>query len=311
MHRLASIPIEPVFITGLHRSGTTLLYSLLQATQRFNGVAAYHVLRYREILARHLGGETAQAKPELAEQFQAAGILDRAIDGVRVTPDMPEEYGFAIADPGSPRLRLANLQRFADLCRKVQFTSEPGRLLLLKNPWDYGRSRFAKHHFPRSKFLFLHRDPVRTLHSQLNAARLMLAARNPYLAMLAPRYGLLFRRPLALYPARWLFAPGHGLGVRLLARGLARGIASAAQDRTELPSGDSFDVRYEDLCARPNETVAGILGWLGLDRSGVADVSPIIAPRVGSLLPEVERLRPVLAARLSDYYRDFGYTART
>lgn len=309
LHRLAGIPVEPVFITGPHRSGTTLLYSLLLATHRFNGVTAYHVLRYRQLLARHLAGETGRAKAELAEQFRAAGVFDRVIDGVRVTPDMPEEYGFVIAEPGPPRLRPANLQRFADLCRKVQFTGELGRPLVLKNPWDLGRSRFAKRHFPRSKFLFLHRDPVRTLNSQLSAARTMLAARNAYLAMLAPRYGLLFRRPLTLYPTRWLFAAGHGLGARLLARRVIAGIASAARDRAGLPAADCFDVRYEDLCARPNETVAGILGWLGLDPSGVPDLSAMIAPRGGKLLPEVERLRPTLAARLRDYYREFGYAA--
>ncbi len=309
LHRLAGIPVEPVFITGPHRSGTTLLYSLLQATHRINGVTAYHVLRYRQMLARHLAGETEHAKAELARQFRAAGVVDRGIDGVRVTPDMPEEYGFAIADPGPPRLRPANLGRFADLCRKVQFTGAPGRPRLLKNPWDFGRSRFAKRHFPESKFLFLHREPARTLNSQLNAARTMLAARNAYLAMLAPRYGLLFRRPLTLFPARWLFAPGHGLGARLLARGLTAGIESAARDRAELPGADCFGVRYEDLCARPNETVAGVLGWLGLDTSAVPDVSTMIAPRSGELLPEVERLRPTLAARLRDYYREFGDAA--
>ncbi|QEL20962.1 sulfotransferase family protein [Limnoglobus roseus] len=307
--RLAGIPVEPVFITGAHRSGTTLLYSLLLATHRFNGVTAYHVLRYRQILARHLAGETARAKGELAEQFRAAGVFDRVIDGVRVTPDLPEEYGFVIADPGPPRLRPANLKRFTALCQKVQFTGEAGRPLLLKNPWDFGRSQFAKQHYPRSKFLFLHRDPARTLNSQVNAGRTMLAARNAYLAMLTPRYGQLFRRPLALRPARWLFGPGHGLGARLLARGLVTGVQAAARDRAALPRGDCFDVRYEDLCARPNETLAGILGWLGLDTVGVPDMSAVIAPRGGSLLPEVERLRPALTARLHDYYREFGYAA--
>jgi hypothetical protein len=309
LHRLAGIPVEPVFITGPHRSGTTLLYALLQATQRVNVVTAYHVLRYRQILARHLAGETAQARAELAEQFRAAGVLDRVIDGVRVTPDTPEEYGFVLADPGPPRLRPANLGRFAALCRKVQFTGPHGRALVLKSPWDFGRSRFAWQHFPRSRFLFLHRDPARTLNSQLNAARSMLAGRNAYVALLAPRYGLLFRRPLTLCPVRWLFAPGHGLGARLLARGVVAGIEAAARDRAGLPGGACYDVRYEDLCARPNEAVAGILGWLGLDTAGVPDVSAMIAPRGGALLPEVERLRPALAARLREYYREFGYAA--
>jgi hypothetical protein len=305
LHRLAGIPVEPVFITGPHRSGTTLLYSLLQATQRFNGLTAYHVLRYRQLLARYLAGETNRVKAELMNQFRAAGILDRGIDGMQVTPDMPEEYGFVLADPGPPRLRHANLKRFTRLCQKVQFTGEPGRPLLLKNPWDFGRSQFAKQHFPRSKFLFLHRDPCRTLNSQLNAARTMLAARNAYLSMLVPRYGLLFRRPLTLYPTRWLFA--SCLGAWLLGRSLIAGINAATRERAHLPGSDCFDVRYEDLCTQPNETIAGILGWLDVDNTGVPDVSSMIAVRVGKLFPEVERLLPTLAAGLRDYHRESGY----
>jgi hypothetical protein len=135
----------------------------------------------------------------------------------------------------------------------------------------------------------------------------MLAARNAYLAMLIPRYGLLFRRPLLLHPTRWLFASGHGIGARLLARRMTAAIELAAHERVKLPSADCFDVRYEDLCVRPNDTLAGVLGWLGLDNSGVPDVSAMIAPRGGKLLPEVERLRPRIATRLSDYYRRFSY----
>lgn len=307
LRRLAGVPVAPVFITGPHRSGTTFLYAVLQAARRFNVVTAYHVLRYGELLARHAAGETDRAKAELAAGLRAAGVLDRVIDGIAVTPDMPEEYGFAIADPGPPRLRPANLARFANLCRKVQFIGEPGRPLLLKNPWDFGRSLFAKRHFPRAKFLFLHRDPARTVNSQLNAARSMLARRNAYVAMLAPRYGLLFRRPLTLAPARWLFAPWHGAGARLLARGVAGGIEAASADRAGLPSSDRFDVRYEDLCVAPNETVAAVLGWLGLDATGLPDFRPLVSPRGGGLLPEVERRRPRLARRLAAYYAEFGY----
>jgi hypothetical protein len=105
---LAGIPVEPIFIHGLHRSGTTLLCSLMQATQRFNVVTTYHVLRFRQILARHLAGETEWAKAELAVQFRAVGVLDRVIDGVRVTPDMPEEYGF-VSDRASERCGIGRI----------------------------------------------------------------------------------------------------------------------------------------------------------------------------------------------------------
>jgi hypothetical protein len=308
---LHGVGFRPVFISGPHRSGTTFLYGLLQATGRFNVVTTYHVLRYRELLANHAAGTTDRAKRELAAVLAADGTADRGIDGVPLTPDTPEEYGFIIAGGRSDsamRVSPGNLARFTEVCRKVRAIGDPSRLLLLKNPWDAANFLYLKQQFPDARFLFIHRHPARTLASHLKAGRTLLAKRNAYVAMLYPRYGLVFRRPLALEPARQLFAGWHGQAARLLAPGLAAPLDFYLKHHAELPPADRHDVKYEDLCRRPNEAVRGVFDWLGLG-SELPDLGKLVEPRAGSLPPEVERLRPRLASRLKDYYAKWGYEA--
>ncbi|NJN19548.1 MAG: sulfotransferase, partial [Oscillochloris sp.] len=99
---------ELVFIMGDHRSGTTLLYQLLAATGGFNVVTAYHVINFDQVLADHGAGRSAAARCELAARLGALGISDRKLDGVIVSPDLPEEYGFLLEDGPQPRLRAHN-----------------------------------------------------------------------------------------------------------------------------------------------------------------------------------------------------------
>src|SRR5262245_49566598 len=105
MHLTERLSFQLLFIMGDHRSGTTMLYQGLAATAEFTPVTAYHVIRYDHILSDHVAGRTARAKAALQESFVERGLVDRIIDNVPVTPDLPEEYGFAI-DPG-PRPHIA------------------------------------------------------------------------------------------------------------------------------------------------------------------------------------------------------------
>ena len=93
MTLLRDTVVRPVFIMGDHRSGTTLLYRLLDQTQCFNVVRAYHIIRYGEILSNYFDKIEDHVKMELSAYFSQLGVTDRMIDGVAVTPDLPEEYG--------------------------------------------------------------------------------------------------------------------------------------------------------------------------------------------------------------------------
>src|SRR5918996_1192606 len=122
---------SPVFILGSSRSGTTILYRLLSMTNRFNCVTAYHLLKYDELLANHRGNATEDVKRELSERFRRLGMAGSRFDGVEISPDFPEEYGFALSPGSRQKLTPRSLPRFLELCRKVQFVSVADRPLLL------------------------------------------------------------------------------------------------------------------------------------------------------------------------------------
>lgn len=150
MQVLDSVNFRPVFIMGDHRSGTTVLYRLLDATGCFNVVTAYHIIRYGELLSAFFDQTQDLAKQQLTQRFAQLGITDRMIDGVRVTPDLPEEYGFLLSPTYRAQITPATLPRFVELCRKVQLVSDLDRPLLLKNPWDYFLNfMYVKAAFPR------------------------------------------------------------------------------------------------------------------------------------------------------------------
>ena len=97
---LAEVGFDPVFVMGDHRSGTTLLCQLLYGSGCFNAVTAYHLICYDELLHNYYKRNEFNAKKSLKKYFAATGLNDRLIDGVQVSPDLPEEYGFILKDAG-------------------------------------------------------------------------------------------------------------------------------------------------------------------------------------------------------------------
>jgi hypothetical protein len=260
---LRETSFRPVFIMGSARSGTTILYRLLSMSGRFNCVTAYHLLKYDEVLARHLDGTTEEGKRELADQFWRLGIAGARFDGVEISPDFPEEYGFALTESSRLQLTPRTLPRFLELCRKVQFVSDPARPLLLKNPWDSRRFLYLKRVLPQSRFIFIHRNPADVVPSLLEGMRALLRSRNAYHALLARSYDRLMDRPLRLRLARMVFSSRFGMGARLVCWQVARTARYFLDHVGALPETDQLSVRYEDLCRDPGAVVNRILRFLG------------------------------------------------
>ena len=310
LRMLPSVAFTPVFILGDHRSGTTLLYKLLAASECFNIVTAYHLLRYDEILYNYINGKEDQARQALAEQFASLGLTDRGIDHVAVTPDLPEEYGFRLPVGGPrPRLRLrpGNLSTFIELCRKVQHTSVRPRPLLLKSPWDVTNFVYLKSTFPGAKFILIHRDPIHVINSQLRAARALLAEKNAYVALLARWYAQLFERPVQLFAARLLFSSHLDLGLRIGTRHVVRATTYFLQHVDSLPKTDHISIRYEDLCEDPERSVFRILKFLDLKHRSTLAYDTFIEPRSLRLLPEIARKYDRICRKLQPYFAYHGY----
>jgi hypothetical protein len=305
---LADVRFQPIFILGSLRSGTTLLYELLVATQSFNFINAYHIIRYEELLFNHANQREAHARKELEALFRSWGLSDRIIDGVAVTPDTPEEYGFILRNAEHrPYLRPRSLPKFVELCKKVQFLSAPGRPLLLKNPWDFRHFMYVKGVFPESKFIFIHRHPMHVLSSQLRAMRSLLVRQNMYTGLLDPRYAKLFERPMRLFMIRLLFSSRLHLGLRLLTRQMVRGTTYFLHNIGSLLDADYIAVTYEDLCAEPETQVARILQFLGIQPRASVAYDALVAPRHLGLLPELARRQKGICRKLQPYADYSGY----
>ncbi len=305
---LEGVEFQPVFIMGDHRSGTTLLYQLLNSTGCFNVVTAYHIIKYDEILANHARGGEQAAKEALGREFAELGLAQRAMDGVEVSPDLPEEYGFRLRDAGPrPFLRPANAASLIELCKKVQRVSNPALPLLLKNPWDFANFMHVNANFPGARFVFLHRDPLHVINSQVKATRALFGDYSVYHGMLDGWYRQLFDQPLRLAVTRWLFSGGFGMASRIATRHVARATRYFLRHVDELAAADYINITYDEVCVHPKASLDAILGFLGLQCEADTAIADMIEPRPIQLEPEIERHRARIRQRLQAYIDYFGF----
>jgi hypothetical protein len=306
---LSQVDYSPVFIMGDHRSGTTLLYKTLVATGCFNFVRAYHVIKYDEILSNHINQTEKHAIQELEEFFTSLGISDRTIDKVMATPDLPEEYGFILKNVAQEKSYITpqNLPIFQQLCRKIQFISEPGKPLLLKNPWDFNQFMYVKNVVPSAKFIFIHRHPVHVINSKLKAARTLLADWNSYVALIATWYKQIFENPVQRNLYRLLYSKYFNLGLRRVTKQSMESTAYYLKNVESLPEPDYLCVKYEDLCQAPEANINKILGFLDLETRSTLEYQKLISPRAIDLLPEVQKQYENIHQKLQDYFVHHEY----
>jgi hypothetical protein len=309
---LADTPVWPVFILGLHRSGTTLLYSLLARAGAFNTVTAYHLAHYDELLYNRVHGLETAAREALTQRLAAGGQTDRGIDRVEATADTTEEYAFLLlAKSGVRNLTPRNLPHFTELARKVQHLAGNDHALLVKNPYDLSTFGLIRDAFPGARFVFIHRHPLRTLTSSIRALRALLASRNAYTAVLSAPYRKLHDDPLALSTARLLFHEQSPLGPLLLALGAAGQVRYYLRHVAALPAICVAELRYEDLCVAPAATLRAVLRDLGQPARDAGALADIVAPRTLPVDPGVARLAGAIHRLMKAYYERFGYRRET
>jgi hypothetical protein len=291
---------------GDHRTGTTVLCEMLAATECFNPVTVYHVVRRRSLEQDHRDGTVEQARRDVERQL--AGQSERGFDRVQVHADTPEEYAFALDQPGyRKQLRPENLSRFLAFCGAVQNTSDAARPLLLKNPWDILNFAYVKQVLPGSPFVFIHRNPVHTINSQIRMMRDLIGRRNAYVALVVDWYRALHDSPARLALARLLYSSSFGLGLRIARRHVQRVTQYILSHIDRIPTRDRIEIRYEDLCREPVATLEGVLERLSLAPRAPVDFAAMVSARETRLLPEVARARSAIESRLRPYMVYAGY----
>ena len=284
---------DAIFILGNHRSGTTILYHLMAAAGRNPCPGPFHLARHRARCA----GMAVEPLDAMTARWLAAGIADRTVDGIAVSPLAPEEYGFALPNGCIDVAGLPAFVRFcADLRADPARPVDPGAPLLLKNPRDFPRFAHLAALFPRARFVFIHRRPEATVASRLRELVTLARNRSAYQAEIEPAYVQRMANP----PLR--LALQAGLSVRpgvaawfaaewlRNARVWANGIDALAPERW-------FALRFEDLCADPAGTLEPLFAFAGIpaDRLGSA-VAMVGQPRASPPAPWPTATRAFSAA---------------
>ena len=308
---LKNVEIDPIFILGDQRSGTTLLYKTLADTGCFNVVRAYHIIKYDEILFNHFNKIEEQAIQALAARFQALGISDRKIDRVAATPNLPEEYGFILKNVAGDELSITphNLPVFRQLCRKIQVSSDPNKRLLLKNPWDFFQFLYVKQLVPSAKFIFIHRNPIHVISSRIKTSRSLVYDWNEYTALIAPIYAEIFSNPIKRSLIRILSSKYLGISLRRSIQTSIEATTYFMQNVDKLPRQDYLSIKYEDLCQAPEHTIQQIMTFLNIEDYLTLDYAQIIKPRSLNLLPEVQKRAMQIQQKSKEYFDRHSYSA--
>ncbi len=305
---LEGVTFDPVFILGLHRSGTSILYKTLTTTGCFNPITAYHLIRYHELLRNAFTHTEDQAKADLTALFRASGLKDRGIDRLAIDADFPEEYGFLL---GHRTLLMSlssrNLPLFNQLGQKIQVLAHNQKPLLAKNPFDFPNFLYLKRAFPSARFVFIHRHPLKTLSSTLKAWQDIIREKNPYTLQLARFYDQYTDNPLLSIPLRTVFLDAPELGAVLLTIMASRATRYYLRNIDRLPPTDYVSVTYEQFCRQPQETIDLIMRSLGQPAS-VVDAARLVSPRRVTVDPVIQKLSPYIMRAMRLYCTAFGYT---
>src|SRR5690606_15866575 len=91
-----------------------------------------------------------------------------------------------------------------------QFVTPGAEAVLLKNPWDTGNARNILQWFPNARFIYITRDPIYILNSQINAALSLLSGSQPFQTLLVDNFKTVFGKG-GLYLAYGLWKLTRGI----------------------------------------------------------------------------------------------------
>ena len=312
MEALKDVSYDPVFLMGFHRSGTTLLYQLLNGTSAFSSLTCYHILTYDELLANFIEGTQEEAKRRLDQLLVAKQVADRKIDGLRVHADFTEEYCFLLENQtGERQLNEKSFHLFDEMCRKLRYASNTRKPLLLKNPWDFPNFLYIKNALPNARFVFIHRHPFSVINSQLHAIRSLLEDKNEYTAMLSRRYERAWRNPLKIFAGRHVYSSRLPLLIRRVSAWAIRGAQYYLENIGALSKKDYLSIRYEDLCENRDGQMHSMLSFLEVRLEGDIHSGREIQPRTLSMSPDLARWKHRIYSSMASYFEQMGYNKDT
>lgn len=245
----------PVFILGVHRSGTTWVTQALADGGWGRALTVRHLLSLQR-------GRPLDVQ-QTAQWLAAEGIHQRPGDGLAVHPERSEEYGYALANAhGSSRTTTRSLPLLRALIARVA-SEAPGQPVLLRNPWDYAGAHRLHRWFPSARFLFVHRWPPETVASSVALFEAFFRTRHPYAWLMSARYRTAWSSSWRRRLLQWA-AGRPSMVARVVARGTALAHAAHLIDAAGLPSECVSHVVYRDLLVGGGPVLERAVTHLGL-----------------------------------------------
>lgn len=310
LNKIEKISFKPIFIMGVPRSGTSILYKILNKTDNFNIITSYKIIEYDNLIYNHINNNEIKAKQELDLFFKNKSQNDRGIDKLQINSDFEEEYGFILAQKHTiSKITKKTLNLFEEICKKIQFISNNNKPILLKNPHDFANFIYIKNVFPESKFIFIHRNPLKTLNSQLNAMDTLMKQKSHYMAVLSPWYNNVYNNWLKLKYYRFFYSKDNK--IRLLTA-INRLYKSTNYYLTNIRSlhkdFDYIDVKYEEICEKPNLSIQKIMNFLDLEIKKENDYDKFIKVRKKPVLEIIEKRKIKILSKMNNYTSYLGYS---
>lgn len=325
---IADIQIErPVYIAGLARSGSTIL---LESLARHPDVATHRYRDFPAVFTPYWWNRWLDRVP----RKEAPAVERSHRDGIAVTPESPEAFeeplwmAFfpGLHDPATSAVLERDCERpdfaafYRDHLRKLLSIRGRSRYIA-KGNYNLTRLGFLQRLFPDARFVLPVRDPLWHIASLMKQHQLFLAGEegNPRALRHLQRVGHFEfgqdRRPInpgdsdAVHAIMDLWAEGEEV------RGWARYwallhdfLADRLEEDAELRRA-SLVIRYEELCARPAEILAGLLDFCALaaDDALIASLAaPIRFPTYYAPRFSAEE-RAIIAHETAAAARRFGY----
>lgn len=304
--KIENITFKPIFILGVPRSGTTILYKILGETKKFNVVTAYHVLNYDQLLFNYKKKLVEKRKKQLNTLMADKGITNRKMDKIKVTVDYTQEYANIFTEKNyPPKITKENKWLFDKFCKKVQYISENNKSILVKNPPDYPNFLFLKEIYPTAKFIFIHRNPLFSISSMMRALNFVLTQRNEYTALFSKHYENTFNNPILHHLLRMYYSLRFPAGIFEIIKTYRKSSEYFLKNINKLSNKNFISIKYEDLCDNPNYIIRNIMDFLELKVD--IDFTKYIAPRNLKIVPIVKFLQAYIYKKMESYFKYFGY----
>jgi len=297
-------PLDPVFIVGVHRSGTTHLQNLLALDPQFACARTFQVINpfgflvTGWLLVPILKGFSPWTRPMDSvafgvfspneEEYAIANASGLSPDwAVRLPREIDRYERFTYPDRWTSRER-ARWKRVMDRFVRKLVVFRRRRRPLLKNPYNTARVALLRELYPGARFVHIHRDPHRVYLSNMRMARLG----HTLFQMQDPIEG-------NDYQSRFL-------------DNYAQMERAYYRDADALPEGASVEVRYEDLDADAIGEVRRIYAALGLAYSEDYDarlrayLGAVAGYRKNTFKPLEESVRALVNDTLADLFPRWG-----